>query len=100
MADVSGCWAHVNGGIAVGGGADVADAAEIDDVAPVVSAIGDKVLTGTAGVPGVICPVGVVQVTTVPGTVGSDASGNGANVVSGAASVKAENGLGPLSGED
>jgi len=55
--------------------------------------------TGTAGVPGVICPVGAEQVTTVPGVVGSEASGTGANVVTGAAWVVAENGLGPLSGE-
>ena len=56
--------------------------------------------TGTAGVPGAICPVGVEQVTTVPGIVGSEASGTGANVVSGApGSVVAENGLGPLSGD-
>ena len=47
-----------------------------------------------------ICPVGVEQVTTVPEIVGSEASGTGANVVSGAPGwVEAENGLGPLSGE-
>jgi hypothetical protein len=57
-------------------------------------------VTGTATVPGAICPVGVVQVTTVPGVVGSEASGTGASVVSGAPGrVAAENGLGPLSGE-
>jgi hypothetical protein len=65
-----------------------------------VPAIEERDVTGTAGVPGVICPVGVEQVTTVPGIVGSEASGTGANVVSGAAWVNAENGLGPLSGED
>ena len=49
---------------------------------------------------GAICPVGVEQVTTVPGIVGSEASGTGASVVSGAPGwVAAENGLGPLSGE-
>jgi hypothetical protein len=43
----------------------------------------------------------VEQVTTVPGVVGSEAIGAGANVVSGAPGwVAAENGLGPLSGED
>jgi hypothetical protein len=69
-------------------------------VIPVVAAIDDREVTGTAGVPGVICPVGVEQVTTVPGIVGSEASGTGANVVSGAPCwVVAENGLGPLSGE-
>jgi len=41
-------------------------------------------ITCAAGVPGVICPVGVEQVTTVPGVVGSEASGTGASVVSGA----------------
>jgi hypothetical protein len=101
MADVSGCWAHVNGTIAIGGSADVVGAAEIDGVAPLVPAIGDSAVTGTTGVPGVICPVGVAQVTTVPGIVGSEASGNGANVVSGVPGwAIAENGLGPLSGED
>jgi len=54
----------------------------------------------TAGVPGAICPDGVEQVTTVPGVVGSEASGTGASVVTGAPGcVVAENGLGPLSGE-
>jgi hypothetical protein len=100
MADVSGCWVHVNGATAIWGSADVAGAAGIDGAAPVVSAVEEKDMTGTAGVPGVICPVGVAQVTTVPGVVGSEASGTGANVVSGAAWVNAENGLGPLSGED
>jgi hypothetical protein len=57
-------------------------------------------VTGTARVPGVICPDGVAQVTAVPGVVGSEASGTGASVVSGAPGwVVAENGLGPLSGE-
>jgi hypothetical protein len=65
-----------------------------------VPPIADMDVTGTAEVPGVICPVGVEQVTTVPGVVGSDASGTGASVVSGAPGwVVAENGLGPLSGE-
>jgi len=57
-------------------------------------------VTGTAGVPGAICPVGVAQVTTVPGVVGSEASGTGASVVSGVPGwVVVENGLGPLSGD-
>jgi hypothetical protein len=48
----------------------------------------------------VICPVGVEQLTTVPGVVGSEASGTGANVVSGVLGcVVAENGLGPYKGE-
>jgi hypothetical protein len=62
---------------------DVVGAADIAGVIPLVPAIGEGEVTGTAGVPGVICPVGVEQVTTVPGIVGSEASGTGANVVSG-----------------
>jgi hypothetical protein len=57
-------------------------------------------ITVVVGVPGVICPVGAEQVTTVPGVVGSEASGTGANVVSGAPGcVVAEKGLGPERGE-
>jgi len=78
----------------------VAGAATIAGIVPVVTAIDDREVTGSAGVPSVICPVGVEQVTTVPGIVGSEASGTGASVVSGALGwVVAENGLGPLSGE-
>jgi hypothetical protein len=84
----------------VAGTADIAGAAEIDGVVTIVPISDDGGVTGTAGVPGVIWPVGVEQVTTVPGVVGSEASGTGANVVSGAPGwVVAENGLGPLSGE-
>jgi hypothetical protein len=73
----------------------VPSAAETDDVGPVGLPIAD-----TAGVPGAICPVGVEQVTTVPGVVGSEANGTGASVVSGVPGrVAAENGLGPLSGD-
>jgi hypothetical protein len=61
-----------------------ASAADIDDVAPIAPTTDDREVTGTAGVPGKICPIGVEQVTTVPGIVGSEASGTGANVVSGA----------------
>ena len=78
--------------------ADTVDAA--DGIGPVVPVIADMDVTGTAGVPGAIWPVGVAQVTTVPGVVGSEASGTGASVVSGVPGwVVAENGLGPLSGE-
>ena len=57
-------------------------------------------MTGTVGLPGEICPVGVEQVTTVPGVVGFEASGTGASVVSGVPGwVVAENGPGPLSGD-
>jgi hypothetical protein len=81
-------------------GTDVVGAAWIDGIAPIAPALDDSEVTGTAGVPGVICPVGVEQVTTVPGIVGSEAGGSGASVVSGAPGwVVAENGLGPLSGE-
>jgi hypothetical protein len=72
----------------------VPSAAETDDVGPVGLPIAD------AGVPCAICPVGLEQVTTVPGVVGSEANGNGASVVSGVPGrVAAENGLGPLSGD-
>jgi hypothetical protein len=104
--DVAGCADSVRYGVAVlpgveevAGTADVS-AADIDSIVPVAPAVDDMDVTGTAGVPGVICPVGVEQVTTVPGVVGSVASGTGASVVSEAPGwVVAENGLGPLSGE-
>jgi hypothetical protein len=106
--DVSGCWENVNGTIAlpvagveeVGGSADVVGDAEIDGVIPAVPAIDDSEGTGTAGAPGVICPDGVEQITTVPGIEGSEAGGTGASVVSGTPGwVVAENGPGPLSGD-
>jgi hypothetical protein len=81
------------------GDADIVGAAET--VGIVVAPVADMEVTGTNGVPGAICPVGVEHVTTVPGVVGSEASGTAASVVSGVpGSVVAENGLGPLSGED
>jgi len=84
----------------VAGTADTVGAAEIDGIVPIVPPTADMEVTATAGVPGAICPVGVEQVTTVPGVVGSEASGTGASVVSGAPGwVAAENGLGPLSGD-
>jgi hypothetical protein len=102
--DVAGCADSVRYGIAalpgveeVAGTTD-AGAADIDGIVP--ATVDGSEVTGTAGVPGVSCPVGIEQVTTVPGVVGSDASGSGASVVSGAPGwVVAENGLGPLSGE-
>jgi hypothetical protein len=104
--DVAGCADSVRYGVAVLAGVEEgADttgvgAADIDGIVPVTPAVDGRKVTGTAGVPGVICPVGVEQVTTVPGVVGSEASGSGASVVSGAPGwVVAENGLGPLSGE-
>jgi hypothetical protein len=85
----------------IAGTVGIVAAADVKGVAPVVPPAADMEVTGTAGVPGVICPVGVEQVTTVPGVVGSEASGTGASVVSGVPGwVVAENGLGPLSGED
>jgi hypothetical protein len=109
MNDVAGCADSVSNGAVglpivdvekVGGAADVVGAAEADGIVPVVPPSADMDVTGTTGVPGAICPVGVEQVTTVPGVVGSEASGTGANVVSGVpAWVATENGLGPLSGD-
>jgi hypothetical protein len=104
--DVAGCADSVRYGVAVlpgveevAGTTDVG-AVDIDGIVPITPTVDGREVTGTAGVPGVICPVGVEQVTTVPGVVGSDASGTGASVVSGAPGwVVAENGLGPLSGE-
>ena len=76
--------------------ADVVADADIDGIEPVTPPMADIDATGTAGVPGAICPVGVEQVTTVPGVVGSEASGTGASVVSAVPGwVVAENGLGP-----
>ena len=109
MNDVAGCADSVrNGAVALpvvdvaklGDTAVVVGVAAAGSIVPLVPTIADKVATGTGGVPGAICPVGVEQVTTVPGVVGSEANGTGANVVSGApGSVAAENGLGLLSGE-
>jgi hypothetical protein len=67
----------------VAGTADIVGAAETGGIVPIVALVADMDVTGTAGVPGAICPVGVEQVTTVPGVVGSEASGTGASVVSG-----------------
>jgi hypothetical protein len=79
---------------------DVVGGADIEVVVPAVPPVADMAVTCTVGVPGVICPVGVEQITTVPGVVGSEASGTGASVVSEAPGwVVAENGLGPLSGD-
>ena len=98
--DVAGCADSVSIG-AVALFVDVEEVAGTADiVVPIVPPSADIDVTGTAAVPGAICPVGVEQVTTVPGVVGSEASGTGASVVSGApAWVVAENGLGPLRGD-
>ena len=100
--DVAGCADSVRYGVAAlpgveeVAGADDVGAAGSDGIVPVTTTVDDMKVTGTAGVPGVICPVGVEQVTAVPGVVGSEASGTGASVVSGALGwVVAENGPGP-----
>jgi len=88
---------EVAGTVGIVGAADVAD---VKGVVPIAPPVANMEVTGTVGVPGAICPVGVAQVTTVPGVVGSEASGTGASVVSGEFGwVVAENGLGPLSGD-
>jgi hypothetical protein len=88
MNDVAGCADSVSGAVALAvvevEPAAIVATVEIDGVVPVVAPVANVELTGTAGVPGAICPVGVEQVTTVPGVVGSEASGTGASVVSGA----------------
>ena len=97
--DVAGCADNKSGavvadveGVAVTTG--IVGAADVG--VPAAAPTADKEVTDTAGVPGAICPVGVEQVTTVPGVVGSEASGTGASVVSAVPGwVVAENGLGP-----
>jgi hypothetical protein len=76
--------------------AGVVAAADVEGVVPIAPPVTGMEITDTGGVPGAICPVGVAQVTTVPGVVGSEASGIGASVVTGEFGwVVAENGLGP-----
>jgi hypothetical protein len=109
MNDVAGCADSVSIGATVlpvveveglAGAADVGAAAVIEGIVPIAVPVTVMEVIGTAAVPGAICPVGVEQVTTVPGIVGSEASGTGANVVSDVPGcVAAENGLGPLSGD-
>jgi len=104
--DVAGCADSARNGAAPPTVVDVEEVAvvgdaAIDGVVAMVMPIADIEVTGTAAVEGPIWPVGVEQVTTVPGVVGSEASGTGASVVSGTPGwVAAENGPGPLSGED
>jgi hypothetical protein len=99
MNEVAGCADSVSGAVVLSV-VDVAGAAGAADIVGPVETDADVEVTSTAGVPGAICPVGVEQVTTVPGVVGSEASGTDASVVSGAPGwVVAENGLGPLSGD-
>jgi hypothetical protein len=86
--DVAGVADSVSGAVVVdveeaAGTAEIGGAADIGGIVPMVALVADMDVTDTAGVPGAICPVGVEQVTTVPGIVGSEASGTGASVVSG-----------------
>jgi hypothetical protein len=99
--DVAGCADSKSGADVVDVEAVTAGIVGAADVGvPVAPPTAGKEVTDTAGVPGVICPDGVEQVTTVPGVVGSEASGTGANVVTGVPGcVVAENGPGPLSGD-
>ena len=72
----------------------------VEGVGPIAPPVAGAEITRTGCVPGVICPVGVAQVTTVPSVVGSEVSGTGASVVSGEfGRVVAENGLGPYRGD-
>jgi hypothetical protein len=85
--------------LAVEDSEEFAGAAETGGSDPVEPTMADMDVAETGGVPGAICPIGTAQVTTVPGVVGSDANGTGANVVPGVPGwVTAENGLGPVSG--
>jgi hypothetical protein len=105
MNDVAGCAdsgrygaipTAVMGAEMVAGAAGVIGTAEAAGIAPIVPLPASMDVTGTAGLPDAICPVGLEQVTAVPGVVGSEASGTGASVVTGAPGwVIAENGLGP-----
>jgi hypothetical protein len=86
--DVAGVADSMSGAVVVdveeaAGTADIVGTADMGGIVPIVALVADMEVTGTAGVPGAICPVGVEQVTTVPGVVGSEASGTGASVVSG-----------------
>jgi hypothetical protein len=98
--DEAGCADSKSGAVVVDAEAVTAGIAGAADVGVPAAPTADEGVTDTAGVPGVIWPVGVEQVTTVPGVVGSEASGTGANVVTGVPGcVVAENGPGPLSGD-
>src|SRR6266850_8547293 len=76
--DVAGVADSKSGAVVVdveeaAGTADIVGAAEAGGIVPMVTLVADMDVTGTAGVPGAICPAGVEQVTTVPGIVGSEA---------------------------
>ncbi len=104
--EVAGCADSARkGGVAllVADAADAVGATDsvgVDGPVPVATPVANTGMTGTPTVPGVICPDGAAQVTKVPGVAGLEASGTGANVVTGTPGmVVAENGLGPLSGD-
>jgi hypothetical protein len=80
----------------------VPKAVEFDGVVAVVPPIADIELAVTGvGADVAVCAVDREQLTLVPAMVGSSASGTGARVVSGApGSVAAENGLGPVRGDE
>jgi hypothetical protein len=80
----------------------VPNATEVDGVVAVVPPVADIELAATGvGADVMVCAVDREQLTLVPAMVGSSASGTGARVVSGApGSVAAENGLGPVRGDD
>jgi hypothetical protein len=62
MNDASGCWANVNGAVALSvvgveelaGSADVVGAAETDGIVPIALPVADVEITGTVEVPGAI----------------------------------------------
>jgi hypothetical protein len=66
-----------------GGDVDIVGVADVDGAVPAVPLAANIGETCTTGVPGVICPSGVAQVTKVPGVAGLEASGTGASVVPG-----------------
>jgi hypothetical protein len=104
--DVAGCADNGSNGarpsavVGAEGSVGAAGIVGTDGSDPVMPPVVGIDVTGTAGVPGAIWSIGMAQVTTVPGVVGSDANGTGASVVPGVPGwVTAENGPGPLSGE-
>jgi hypothetical protein len=82
-------------------GVDVAAAGAVVTAGAAIVPIAVTVTGAVAGVTVVACAGNGEQLTLVPGVVGSSASGTGARVVSGTPeTVAAENGLGPLRGDD
>ena len=62
---------------------DIVGVADVVGDVPAVPPAANIGVTCTTGVPGVICPDGVAQVTKVPGVAGLEANGTGASVVPG-----------------